>query len=86
MSSSPEESAGVEDGEQYENVQKFNVLTSRRCAIHGCRLGSGEGSTGRIVLIEDSSSSENFQTMSLLSFPCLDFVRILEAIKLRRSG
>lgn len=54
---------------QEENEQKFIVLTSRICDIHGCFLSSGGVSTGRTVLNEDSSSSENFQTMSLLSFP-----------------
>ena len=60
---------------QEENEQKFIVFTSRICDTHGCFLGSGGVSTGRTVLIEGSSSSENFQTMSLLSFPWLDDVR-----------
>lgn len=47
------------------------VFTWRTCSSHGCFLGSGGVSRGRTRLMEDSSSSESFQTISLLSFPCL---------------
>lgn len=73
----------VVDGEagQWENEQKFIVFTCRTWRSHGCCLGSGAVSTGRIVLNDASLASENFQTMSLLSLPCLDdIVRRLKLI------
>lgn len=57
----------------WANEQKFMVLTCRTCRSHGCLRGSGTVSTGSTLLIELSSSSENFHTMSLLSFPCLQY-------------
>lgn len=51
--------------------QKFMVLTCRMCRSHGCFRGSGGVSTGRTTLMDGSSSTESFQTTSLLSFPCL---------------
>jgi hypothetical protein len=51
--------------------QKFMVFTWRTWSSHGCLRVSGGVSTGRTVLMEASSSSENLHTMSLLSLPCL---------------
>lgn len=56
---------------QWPNEQKFNVFTSRTYNSHGCFLDDVGSSTGSVVLSEASSSSENFQTTSLLSFPWL---------------
>lgn len=53
------------------NEQKFMVFTCKMCSSHGCLRGSDGVSIGRTTLSADSSSSENFQTTSLLSFPCL---------------
>ena len=47
------------------------VLTSSMCKIHGWGRGSGDGSSGSLVLSGISSSAASFQTMSLLSLPCL---------------
>jgi hypothetical protein len=70
MSSSSELSSF--DGRSvWAKEQKFIVLTSRIWRSHGCFRGSGGVSTGRTVLMDASSSSESFHTMSLLSFPCL---------------
>jgi hypothetical protein len=70
MSSSSEQSSC--DGRAVcANEQKFIVFTSRICRSHGCLRGSGGVSTGKTVLMEASSSSESFQTTSLLSFPSL---------------
>jgi hypothetical protein len=62
---------GPGEAEQWEKEQKFMVLTSSMCSIHGCGRVSGEGSRGSLVLSRDSSSAVNFQTMSLLSLPWL---------------
>ena len=53
------------------NEQKFIVLTCRMWRSHGCFRGSSGVSTGKIVLMDASSSSDSFHTMSLLSLPCL---------------
>ena len=53
------------------NEQKFMVLTCKMWRSHGCFRGSGGVSTGKTVLMDASSSSESFHTMSLLSLPCL---------------
>jgi hypothetical protein len=63
------ESGGL--GGQEAKEQKFMVFTCRMWRSHGCGRGSGGVSTGRTTLIEASSASENFHTMSVLSFPCL---------------
>ena len=60
---------GLGKVEQDEKEQKFIVLTSRTWSIHGCFLGSGDVSTGRMVLNVDSSAGGKDQTISLLSFP-----------------
>lgn len=70
-SSSDAASLDDEGIEVIAKEQKFMVFTWRRWSIHGCGRGSGGVSTGRTTLIDFSSSSDNFQTMSLLSFPCL---------------
>ncbi len=61
------------------------VLTCRMWRSHGCFLGSGEGSTGRIVLMDASSSSESFHTTSLLSLPCLGIVSENGLVRLKRE-
>lgn len=45
--------------------QKFIVLTSSRCTIHGCGRGIETSSKGRLTLSRSSSSSATFHTMSL---------------------
>ena len=57
--------SGGGSGVHWANEQKFMVFTMRMCSNHGCLRGSGDVSTGSTTLIPDSSSSENFQTISL---------------------
>lgn len=74
ISNSSDASEGAAEGgftELHAKEQKFMVLTSRMWRIHGCLLGSGSVSTGKTVLIDDSSSLDNLHTTSLLSLPCL---------------
>jgi hypothetical protein len=52
-------------GTHWAKEQKFMVFTMRICSSHGCLRGSGGISTGRTTLIPGSSSSGNFQTISL---------------------
>lgn len=47
------------------------VLTSSMNRTHGRGRVSEDGSNGSLVLNEVSSSAASFQTMSLLSLPCL---------------
>ena len=67
--SCPDERLG--DAGVQANEQKFIVLTSTMCKIHGCFLGSGAVSTGNTELIDSSSTSDSFHTTNLLSLPCL---------------
>jgi len=59
------------EAEQCEKEQKFMVLTSRMCSIHGWGRVSGDRSRGSLVLKDCSASLVSFQTMSLLSRPWL---------------
>jgi hypothetical protein len=54
---------------QWENEQKFMVLTSSMYSIHGWGRVSVVGSKGNFLLRPLSSSAVNFHTMSLLSLP-----------------
>jgi len=54
------------------------VLTSNMCNIQGSGRDSLDGSSGGVVLIRASSSTPSFQTMSLLSLPCLQGLGISE--------
>jgi hypothetical protein len=56
---------------QYENGQKFMVLTCSMKRSHGFGRDSGDASRGSALLNEGSFSSPSFHTMSLLSLPCL---------------
>ena len=56
---------------QAAKEQKFNVLTGRECRSQGLRRLSIRSSTGNVISRFASSASDNFQTISLLSLPCL---------------
>ena len=60
------------------------VLTSSICRIHGWGRGSGDGSSGSLVLSGLSSSAASFQTTSLLSLPCLLSLMMLSGSSLWR--
>lgn len=81
MSSSDAESDTVVAGGQDENVQKFIVLTSKRCNSHGWGLSSGDAPNGSTVLMVSSSSAPSFQTTRRLSRPCL-----MEQLSIESTG
>ena len=62
------------------------VLTSSTCRIHGWGRGSGDESSGSLVLSGVSSSAASFQTMSLLSLPCLLSLIMLSGSSLWRPA
>lgn len=68
-------SGELEEGDADAGVQakeqKFMVFTARMWRIQGCLRGEGGVSTGRMELSDSSSSSDSFQTTSLLSLPWL---------------
>lgn len=73
-SSSDDAAPEPDEAEQCAKEQKFMVLTSSICNIHGWGRVSGVGSNGSLVLSRLSSSALNFQTTSVLSLPCLQLL------------